>query len=628
MPSPFVGEWQLQDYLHAVRLHWRLLVLTIALFAVPTAIHMQQQPNVYRAAARVRVESETPKVVEFGGLAPSAGWMYKTFLATEVEIVTSPAVMKTVVEELNLAAFPPFSRAEDPASLLRGMVRVEEVPDTKLIDIVVAGTKPELTARIANGVADAYVRQNLQRRQQATAGGIQWLQEEVLKMEDKVRSARLERQAFVEQHSTMDFGTDRQNALLQRIQALNAAINQTREQRIEAETKYREKHPALLELYAKEKELHLALFEQEQQALEMNRLAIQYDTLERDVKTSEAIYNALLTRLKELSVQEGLQTNNLQVVDYAKTPRRPIGPNRMGTVNFAAILGFLVGGAGAILLESFNQTIRNRKQFEHVLEIPFLGQIQEYRVPGQRQRREMPLLSRLDSQEAVGEGIRSIRTTLEFLLSPTPSHVLLVTSALPEEGKSSFVTNLAISLRELDRKVILIEGDMRRPFLHRYLSMALEPGLSGYLQGQTGIEEMIQLSKEGKDLPVISAGITPDQPADLLHSPRMRELIERLKKEYQYVLIDTPPVLVVADTAALVSVADGALYVVRAGQTHQDVALAGKNRLVDVGAKIIGGVLNQTRPEMERGYSYYYYYRYGKGRGPATTTQASPATPA
>ena len=626
MPSPFESEWQIRDYLYALRLHWKLLVLSATLFAIPTAIYMQQQPSIYKAVSRVRVDSETPKLVEFGGIMPSAGWMYKTFLATEIEIVTSPPVMKSVVEALNLAAFPPFSRVEDPAALLQGMVRVVEVPDTKLIDITVTGMKADLASRIANAVADTYVRQNLQRRQQATAGGIQWLQEEVLKMEEKVRSARLELQAFLEQHNTMDFGSDRQNALLQRIQALNTALNQTREQRIEAETKYREKHPTLLELQAKQKELQLALFEQEQQALEMNRLAIQYDTMERDVKTGEAIYNALLTRLKELSVQEGLQTNNLQVVNYAKTPRHPVGPNRRGTVNFMGILGILVGAAGAILLESFNKTIRNRKQFEQVIEIPFLGQIQEYRVPGQRHLNQMPLLSKLEPHVPAGEGIRSIRTTLEFLLSPNPSHVLLVTSALPEEGKSSFCVNLAISFRELGRTVVLVEADMRRPALHHLLSLTVEPGLSGYLQGQVGVEEILQTSGEAKDLPVISAGITPAQPADLLHSPRMRELIDRLKKDYQYVLIDTPPVLVVADTAALATAVDGAIYVVRAGQTHEDVALAGKNRLVDVGSKIIGGVLNRTRPEMERGYSYYYYYRYGKGRGP--TAAASPATPA
>ncbi len=610
MDSPFTTgqEWELQDYLRLLRQEWKLPVLLVFLFGGATALFVKQLPDQYRASACLLLERETPQIVQFQQMTPSNPWDF-SFLKTEIEILTRPPLLKAVVEELNLAAFPPFSKAKSPLGVLRKMIEVRLFSETKLVDIIVTGPKPELITRIANTLADIYVRQNLERRQRMTTGGVQWLQEEVTQMEEKVRAAQLGLQTFLEQHSTVDFGEERQNTILQRIQALNGAITDTRKDRIEAETKYREKHPTLLELQAKEKELQVALFEQEQRALEMSRLSIQYNVLLRDVKTSESIYNILLTRLKELSIQEGLQFNNAQVIDYAEVPERPIGPSRRRTVLFATVFGFLLGGGLTLFRETFNKKIRSRQEFELALGIPFLGYLPLLPKPLGRGEASPLFLIKDPVPLHHAESLRALRTTLEFLLPAESPAVLLVTSALPEEGKSVVSTNLAMALRELDRKIILVDADMRHPTVHHLLKLDLEPGLSDYLQEKAGLEEIVKTGAIAPGLPVITAGVTPSQSASLLTHPRMVDLLKALTAEYPYVLLDTPPVLATADTPILSGLMGQVIYVVCAGRTDRDLAFAGKQRLVDVGAKFIGGILNKSRLSMERGYGYYYYDR-------------------
>lgn len=610
MPQRF-EEWQFEDYLRILWLHKWVLPALPVLFGALMFLYMAQKPDVYKATARILIETQPARVVEFQEVSAAAPWDI-AFLQTEYQVISSRAVMSRVVDDLHLAAFPPFSSSRDPTEALKKMVEVKPLRGTKLVDIYVTGTKPELVAQLVNGVADSYARLNLERRREMTTGGAQWLREEVAKMGQKMQDAQLKLQEFKEEHSSIDFSEERQNSILQRVQALNASLSKTREDRIEAETKYREKHPVLQELMAKERELRLALFEEEQRALEMNRLSIQFSTLAREAKTTEEIHRVLLTRLKEISVQEGLQTNNVQVVDYALVPARPIGPARGKRTAIATILGLLLACGVIMAREALTRTVRIRQEFEHLLEIPFLGHVPLLAGRSSRSGKESLIILKEPKSPFV-ETLRSVRTTLEFILSAGEPHLLLITSALPEEGKSLVSANLAVALHELGRKVLLVDADMRRPFLHKTFEVPLEPGLSGFLQEEVSEQELIQSPAMPEGLSLVTAGLTPPQPVDLLSNPKFRDLLQAWKRDYQYILLDSPPVLVAADAAVLSNVVDGVVFIVRANRTHSEAALAAKQRLVDVGAKLIGGVLNGARLEQERGYRYYYSYRYYRG---------------
>lgn len=620
MASRF-AEWQLEDYLRTLWLNkWLIAALGLA-FGVSSALTMAQKPDLYRTYARVLIDPQTPRVVQFQELSTATS-LDRSFLQTEYELISGRAVMARVLEELNLESFPPFSGANDPIQILQGMIFVESVRGTRLVNISSAGTDPELITRIANSTADNYVRLNLGRRIEMTTGGAHWLREEVDKMEEKTRQAQMKLLEFREQHGTLDLGEENQSSNLQRIQALQASLGKTRDDRMAAEQNYREKHPIFLELMAKERELQMALFDQEQRALEISRLSIHLNVLFREAKVSESIYNVLLTRLKELSVQEGLQNNNVSIVDYARVPATPVGPARRRKIATSSLLGLLLGGVLGFAREFLTQTIRTRQEFEQALEIPFLGHVPSARSFGRPSRHgASPRIPLNPSDSAVTEALRSIRTTLEFLLPADTHHLLVITSTLPEEGKSFLCANLAIGLVERKRHVLIIDGDLHRPTLHRYFGADLEPGLSSFLQESAGEEELIRPVPNLEGLFIVTAGLTPSQPTDLLTQPKCKEFLQKCKEQFQYVLIDSPPVLVAADAAVLSSLADGTIYIVRANRTHSEAAGVGKQRLTDVGAKLIGGILNRATLDLERGYRYYYsnrYYREGKRRSPKT----------
>jgi len=623
-------DWKPEDYLRILWLN-RFLIAALSLaFGLYTASSAYQMPNIYRASARILINTEPPRVVQFQEVGGSSNWD-RSFLQTEYELIASREVMARVVEELHLESFPPFAGSQDPARALQGTILVEPVRGTRLVMISSSGTNPELITRIVNSVADNYVRVNLSRRIETTTGGAQWLSEEVDKLEEKMRQAQLKLLAFREEHGSVDFGEENQNSVLQRLQALNASLSKVRDDRVDAEQKYREKHPELLELLAKEKELQLALFDQEQRALEISRLSIQFNTLLRESKTLESIHAVLLTRLKELSVQQGLQNNNVSVVDYARVPSGPIGPARRRQVSSGFLLGLLLGGVLSLAREFFTQTLRTRQEFEQALEIPFLGHIPKIGSFGRSVRHGEAQRILLNQPTSPGaEALRSIRTTLEFILTADAPHALVITSTLPEEGKSFLCANLAIGLTELKRNVLIIDADLRRPTIHRSFELELEPGLSNFLQESAGEEEIIRPAPNVEGLSIVTAGLTPSHPADLLMQPKFQEFLRKCKEQFQYILIDTCPVLVAADAAVLASLADGTIYVVRANRTHSEAVGVGKQRLLDVGAKLIGGVLNGATLELERGYRYYYSNRYyrseKKGRSRPPITPLPPVT--
>ncbi|PIQ82706.1 MAG: hypothetical protein COV76_02180 [Candidatus Omnitrophica bacterium CG11_big_fil_rev_8_21_14_0_20_64_10] len=604
-----IGEvdWKPEDYLHAAFSHKFTLFMITLVIGSYAYFREAQKPDIYQASTEIVIEQDDADLVQFQRGARYNANAGDQFLRTEHMLIRGPEILQSVVKTLNLDAFPPFARSEYPADLLAGMVSVQPVRGTNLVNISVTGKKPDLVARISDAVAETYADRNLQRRIEKTGGGTQWLQEELAWTEKKMRAAQLELQNFLEEHETVDFSTNRQNTIFQRISDLNRALTQVKQERIEAETRYREKHPILQELLKREAEMEAAFKQQEKKALEFTRLSIQYNVLQRNSETTEGIYDVLLKRLKELSVEGNLQANNIRIISRAKIPKSPIGPNRQRGILVGIFLGLILGCGQAILREMLSKTLRNRREFEGTLQIPFLGALPDIHVGRAHKGKEKLFLIK-QPQSTEAESLRAIRTTAEFLLpAQQSSHVLIITSAIPEEGKSLVSLSLAISLAELERRVVFIDADMRRPTVHASVNLPLDPGLSGFLEGKVDPGDLIQTSSEAPGLSVITAGSQPAQPTDLLISGKMKDLIHQLRDEFQYVILDTPPVLAVADTTALASLTDGIIYVVRAGRTPRDVTLAGKTRLTDVGAKLIGGVLNGTQPEKR--YVHYYYYQ-------------------
>lgn len=351
---------------------------------------------------------------------------------------------------------------------------------------------------------------------------------------------------------------------------------------------------------AQENSLTAALSEQKGEALSMNRKAIDYGVLAREVESSRQLYQNLMQREKETGVSGELKTSNIRIVDVAEQPRRPIRPQKRLNVSLALFGGALLACGLVFFFEYIDSRIKSPEELRAHLGLTFLGLL-----PALHSEDAYPLLS---GPVAAGfsEAFRSLRTNVLFSSAQDDGKSLVVTSTGPGEGKSMVAANLAISLAQAGQRVLLVDADMRKPKVHSIFGLAQEPGLSNLLVGNAKASDVVR--KAGMPgLWLMTAGHIPPNPAELLGSQRFRDLIGSVREHFNWIVIDTPPVMAVTD-AALVASRSSVLFVVGAEMTSRHAAKRALDQLEQVNAKFVGGVLN--RVELER-HAYYYsqYYR-------------------
>lgn len=390
--------------------------------------------------------------------------------------------------------------------------------------------------------------------------------------------------------------------------------------------------------------VELAFREQQKRANEITVRAVQYNILKREVDTNKQLYEGLLQRLKEASVSAGLKASNVRIVDAAVPPVIPVKPRIPLNLALALVLGFGGGICIAFVQESLDNTFKTSDDVERFVQLPALATIpaleslnghgRVYGLGRRAKQREKgrngsvpaPMLTLTTDHgtqyAALGEAFRGLRTSVLLSTANRPPRSLLVTSAQPAEGKTTVATNLAISWAQLGQRVLLVDGDLRRPAIHKAFQISSSPGLVSYL---TGLKEwpdvVVPSSVSGLD--IIPSGPVPPNPAELLSCERMRALLHEAVERYTIVLIDSPPLLNVADSRVLAVEVEGVILIVKGNVTPREVAQRARAYAESVGANIIGVVLNSV--DVRSGDYHYYRYRdyYGRqnehGNGEART---------
>jgi polysaccharide biosynthesis transport protein len=368
----------------------------------------------------------------------------------------------------------------------------------------------------------------------------------------------------------------------------------------------------------RENMLHEALEKQKQEANKLNESAIEYTLLKRDVDTNRQLYEGLLQKLKEAGVSAGLKSNNFRIIDSARPPTSPIEPNIPRNLLFAAVLGLASGIGLAFLLEGLDNTVRTTEQAQLISGIASLGMI----PLGSKSAREGPnpkrlviatskeaveLVTQVRPQSQMAESYRALRTSLLLSNLGAPPKVIMVTSALPQEGKTTTSINTAVVLAQKGVRVLLIDADLRRPSIHKTLGMGPRSGLSNVLTGSTTMDQAITRSAILPNLFVLAAGTPPPNPAELLASSNMRDVLTELREQYDHIVIDTPPSLSVTDAVVLSPRADAVVLVIRSGQTTKQALRRSRDILMQVNAKVVGVLLNAVDLSSP---DYYYYYEY------------------
>ena len=368
----------------------------------------------------------------------------------------------------------------------------------------------------------------------------------------------------------------------------------------------------------RENMLHDALERQKQAANKLNESAIEYNLIKRDSETYRQLYEGLLQKLKEAGVSAGLKSNNFRIVDRAAPPSSPIEPNIPRNLMFAVVLGLASGIGLAFLLDSLDHTVRTTEQAQMISGLASLGMI----PLGSKSAREGPnpkrlviatskeaveLVTQVRPQSQMAESYRALRTSLLLSNLGAPPKVIMVTSALPQEGKTTTSINCAVVLAQKGARVLLIDADLRRPSIHKTLGMAPHSGLSNVLTGSATLEKAITQTSILPDLYVLTAGTPPPNPAELLASSYMRDVLAQLREQYDHIVIDTPPSLSVTDAVVLSPRADAVVLVIRAGQTTKQALRRSRDLLTQVNAKVVGVLLNAVDLSSP---DYYYYYEY------------------
>ena len=376
----------------------------------------------------------------------------------------------------------------------------------------------------------------------------------------------------------------------------------------ELSKRYKDKHPKMIRMKAELQSVKEKLDYHTTEILCLNRKAIQYGTLRREAESNREMYNILLKRAKETSLSEGLQTGNIRVVDPAEVPVKPFRPRKKLNILLSSIIG-LIGGIGlAFFFEYLDNTIKTPDDVEHYIKLPFLGF-----VPRTKEKvadpKTVDLISHEEPRSTISEAYRSIRTAIMFSSSEKPVKSILVTSAGPQEGKTTNVINLAITMAQAGDKVLLVDTDMRRPRIHKTFAYDNSKGLTNYLVGNAEIESVIQHTSM-PELSILPCGPIPPNPSELLISDRMKQLIKQVNGQFDKILFDSPPIAAVTDAVILANMADGVVQVIHNGKTNCNVILAGKEKLLGAKAKILGVILNNVDTSRENYYYYYYHHYY------------------
>jgi len=381
----------------------------------------------------------------------------------------------------------------------------------------------------------------------------------------------------------------------------------------------------------REKMLRQMLSDQTALANKLRASKIQYNILQREVETTKNIYEGMLVRLKEATVAAGLRSSNVRIVDRAEVPRAPFKPDLSRSLMLSLIVGLLIGIGMAFFIEYLDNTVKTPDQVEQITALPSLGLIPSTEsaktLPAPRKSsgllpailpdgaaeagNPIELVVHNAPSSSMAEAFRSLRTSILLSSSGSPPQVVLFTSPRPQEGKTTASANTAISFAQAGKRVALLDLDMRKPRQHHLFGLDNEVGLSSFLAGSADLSSLIRPTRI-KNLYVLTSGPIPPNPAELLSCVRLKQALELLREFFDQVIIDSPPLLSVADARILSRMTDGVVLIIRSGETPKQVLRQAQKNLLMINAKILGILVNAADLRSADYYyhSKYYYYSY------------------
>jgi len=743
------------DLLELWDIVWKRRTIVLAALgiclAVTALLSFTQTPR-YEATAQILIEEQGSARYNLQDFlnAPATGNsdFLGTYFNTQLRIIQSRRLAERVVQKMNLGARSEFQAELGGKKTLPGMVKylvtfrwlksdkgragdeektgpdtavetlyagillenlkVDPVPETRLVDVSYVSPFPQFAANVVNTLAEEYITYTIEMRSEATQQTSNFLTEQIAKLKDDLDAMERRRQRYSEENKILPL-SDKDKPTASQYDSAAAAYSSAQVARIAAQAKYQElqrlrvdalpqnvsdstiqnlrtnylqakgeydekikttytpNHPEMVQLRTKIETLETQLKTEIQKAVELasseysqalgnenrlkqmledkrsevteqNNASLYYYGLSSDIDTTRELITTLVSQQKTTQVStmlSGLKTSNIKIVDEALVPDEPVSPNIKRNLVVAVLLGLMLGIGLAFGAHALDNTIKNPEDLDKLTGLPSLGLIPHFSPNGANGKggayaspygdssaqgkeaakvAEVELINHLFPKISIAEDYRNVRTSILFSRIDSDQKIIAFTSTQPQEGKSATISNIAISFAQMGEKVLAIDADLRKPRLHKIFQVRNTVGLSDVLTGRVDLDEAIQKTPVAHFF-LLPSGPHPPNPAELLNSRKMKELLDVVRKGYEIVLIDLPPVLAVVDPMIVAALADMTIIVLKTGKTTRKPLLRTIEELRKAKARIAGVIFNDAESKKGTFYTPYFQYEYFQDSG-------------
>ena len=655
--------WRARSLLAAAAVVGLLLGLFVAFLQTPE----------YQAGVMIQIDPPTPTFMSVTDALVGAGayWQNADYYNTQFKILRSRDLGGKVVKVLKLDDQPPYKDNPDAGALFMAHVGVEPIPESRLVTVTVTHPSPKEAALWANTLADVYRESSLEGRIDNAKKAYEWLQGRLSATQGSMREAQDKlfksyqtQDLFVPEGSVSAVSTSitRLNddfiaARTRRI-TIEAAVQQVRDMRARGESldsvpqvaadpvvvglngqigaltvdlsrlleKFKPAHPEVqkidaqiaeikkarvaraeqimgglqaefTQLQKRENELKAAIDGQKSLAASQSRRTSELEVLKKEAESSKGLYEVLLQKLNESDIAASIKNNNVSVVEKAVTPRSPVRPAKRKIGFIGLLLGLALGVSLVLARDYFDNTLRDPEEVERYLHLDLLAAVPRYEA---------------DNAHLVTEAYQNLRTALLFARGEEEGQVILITGTAPQEGKTTTLVNIAKLLAGAGEKTVVLDCDLRRAQLHHRLGVEREPGLTDHFVKHVPLDDLVKPT-EVPNLFVLTAGPLPPNPPALLARKSVVDLFAELRRRFEWILVDSPPLASVTDALLLARHADVSVMVVQHNKVDKKVVKRSVAALKKVSPNVLGVVLNQVDVQ-EKGY-YYYYYQHDAAAG-------------
>lgn len=632
------SEVHLRDYVYVLKKRRYAIIVFFILSLVIGFFLTISERVLFRAVTTVMIERENPNVVDFKEVMAvdnSATEYYQT----QYQMLKSRTLMRELIKKnqlqedaylvgLQKGGFKKiirenpylgkrfgsfFSEPSLEDVLIRKIIRVDPIRNSRLVEVSALHPDPEQAAKIVNSLAELYIQRNLDDRFLTSQQATELISKQLVELKDRVAIAETNLQKYKEEKGIVNLPSIREKDKFIQDAKLELVKIQAEESKLSK--RYLPAHPKRIHLRSEIEGLEEKINSEEQKTLSISRDAIQYQQLEREAESTQQIYESLLKRMQETQSESKTQASNILVVDHAEVPARPYKPRLLLNFFMAFTLGIMGGIFLSFFMEYLDSTVKIPEDIEKGLALDLLAIVPNEDLRGKE------IFFDPHKHSPAAEAIRALRTSLLFRLRHIPGcRTILLTSPNPSEGKTSIAANLAFAFEQNHLKVLLIDADLRKPRIHKIFNLTQERGLSEILEGEVPLEEVLHKNVGGLGFDLLSAGAHSHHPTEILGSREMTALFEKLEKKYDIILLDSPPYLAVADVPVLSEFASAVVVVAGYQKTDRSHLRDLKRRFSGPKINTLGVVINRVGVR-EKDYYYQQYYYYGYGSGDSQKTK-------